>query len=283
MDIQEFGKGALTQPVALKDFRLEAIPTAVVLPKNFEIVYGGRIKNQNGSGSCVAQACAYYAEVLNFKETKQWVNLSPKFVYSQTHQNPTGSYIKDAMGCIRSKGICEEIYLPSYDNGNPPSDAFMQRREDITADAYENAFTYIAKSYVTWDNTKLEKYKRAIIEGSGCVVASWGNNYCWGIGMTNGMVLLPAYRSQMVWQHGIYLIGYNDEKKEFKFINSWGLDWGFSGYGYLPYEYVTQGYVSNPMTMIDMSNQVYSIKKQLVGLMLNVIELLKEKIANYKR
>lgn len=114
MDISKLGKGALTKPVVLKDFRLEAIPTATILPKNFEIIYGGRIKSQNGSGSCVPQACSYYAEVLNFKETGQWISLSPKFVYSQTHQNPMGSYIKDAMGCIRSKGICEESLCPSY-------------------------------------------------------------------------------------------------------------------------------------------------------------------------
>jgi len=165
----------------------------------------------------------------------------------------------------------------------PPSENFMQRKEDITADAYDNATMYETKSYVTWENTSIEKYKRAIIEGSGCVVASWGNNYCWGIGMTNGVVLLPSYRSQMEWQHGIYLIGYNDETRQFKFVNSWGLDWGQAGYGYLPYEYITRGYVSNPMTMVDMSNQVYSIKKQIVGLMMNVIALLQEKINSYKK
>ncbi len=278
-DIKQFGKGALTQLVTLRDFRLETIPTAVVLPKNFEVVYGGRIKHQDGSGSCTSQACSYYAEVLNFKETGKWTSLSPKFVYSQTFIKPMGSYIKDAMGKIRSVGICEESYCSSYINGTPPTEEFMERKQDITAEAYDNATIYQTNNYVTWDKQNIECYKRAIIDGSGCVVASWGNNIVWG----NGFVELPAYKSQMVWQHTIYIIGYNDDTKLFKFINSWGLDWGFSGYGYLPYEYVTQGYVSNPMTMIDMSNQVYTIKKQLVGLMLNVIELLKAKIELIKK
>jgi hypothetical protein len=31
-------------------------------------------------------------------------------------------------------------------------------------------------------------------------------------------------------------IGYDDSTAHFKFVNSWGADWGDNGFGYLPYE-----------------------------------------------
>lgn len=36
--------------------------------------------------------------------------------------------------------------------------------------------------------------------------------------------------------HSILLLGYDDEKSEFVFQNSWGTEWGDKGLGYLPYE-----------------------------------------------
>jgi len=36
--------------------------------------------------------------------------------------------------------------------------------------------------------------------------------------------------------HSVLLLGYDDEKSEFMFQNSWGIEWGDKGFGYLPYE-----------------------------------------------
>lgn len=41
-------------------------------------------------------------------------------------------------------------------------------------------------------------------------------------------------------QHGIVLVGYNDNARELKFANSWGSSWQDNGYGYIPY--VLSGY-----------------------------------------
>ena len=68
IDISKQGKGALVQPPQIRDYRLEAIPGAVVLPSKFSLRDKvGKIKQQNGSSSCSSQATSYYAEVLNFK------------------------------------------------------------------------------------------------------------------------------------------------------------------------------------------------------------------------
>lgn len=47
--------------------------------------------------------------------------------------------------------------------------------------------------------------------------------------------------------HAICLVGYDDTMQAFKFINSWGTDWGINGYGYISYDLITSfnvyGYV----------------------------------------
>ena len=273
MDISTLGKGALVGKESLKDYRLEAIPGSVVLPKNYELVYQGKIKNQNGSSSCVSQATSYYAEVLNWLETKEWTELSPKFLYAQCFISLGGSYIKDNFNLMVGDGIAPEAVLPSYDALQAPSEAFMERKADITQPVLDSATPYLAKSYYTWDNTSIDLYKQAIVQGNGCIVASWGNNQCWA----TGDIQVPAFKEQMVWMHGIYLIGYNDDTKMFKFINSWSDQWGHGGYGYLPYEYATKGYLSNPMTLIDESNNTYGLMQKLVSLLKNLIELLTKK------
>ena len=69
-EIEKFGKGAVKQALDLRNYRLEVAIRAVVLPEEYSIKDKvGKIKNQNGSSSCVGQAFAYYAEVLNYIET----------------------------------------------------------------------------------------------------------------------------------------------------------------------------------------------------------------------
>lgn len=270
IDISSFGKGGLAQKTTIRDYRLEVATATAPLPPIYSINFGGKIKNQNGSSSCVSQATSYYAEVLNFKETGQWVELSPKFLYAQCFLPPLGgSFTKDNFALMCDRGIANESDTPSYEqNSVPPREVFMETKSDITSQAYTNALTYLSKSYVTWNSYDLESYKQAIFQGNGCVVIASGNNYCWG----SSPIQVPGDPSQLNWRHGIYFIGWNDNTRMFKFINSWGEGWGENGYGYLPYDYVLKGYVVNPMTLIDLPNSTYT------G-WLSIIANLKEKIA----
>ena len=42
-----------------------------------------------------------------------------------------------------------------------------------------------------------------------------------------------------VGYHALVIIGYDDTKNAFKFINSWGDDWGIDGFGWIDYEFCT--------------------------------------------
>jgi len=50
-----------------------------------------------------------------------------------------------------------------------------------------------------------------------------------------GAIPAPLPGTQYVAAHSVLLVGYDDTKEQFKFMNSWGSDWGDRGFGYLPY------------------------------------------------
>lgn len=275
IDVSKFGKGAVIIPLTRKDYRLE-LATAVPLPIKFSLKDKvGKVKNQNGSGSCVGQAFAYYAEVINNIETKEKVELSARDIYSLIYQPESGAWLKDGASKICNSGVVLEKDAVSYDNGNPPSEQFMRNRNDITDEEIENGKTYIALKYLTFDWGNIESYKQAIVQGNGCVTAVESNNICFA----NAEVLVPDNKSQVDWAHAIYLIGYDDNKRVFEFVNSWGEQWGDNGFGYLPYDYITKGYASNPLTLIDVKNETYiKLTSQIKNIMELIIKALKDKI-----
>ena len=68
-----------------------------------------------------------------------------------------------------------------------------------------------------------------------------------------GVVPMPdvEYES-FVGGHALMAIGYDDARKWFIFRNSYGTDWGDNGYGYIPYDYL-----SNP----DLSADFWTIRR----------------------
>lgn len=52
-----------------------------------------------------------------------------------------------------------------------------------------------------------------------------------------GLIPMPNQNDEIIGSHLVCLLGYNDNKGIFKFINSWGISWGDEGLGYLSYEF----------------------------------------------
>jgi len=268
MEVKNFGKGAIPIPLSIKDYRLI---TSVKLPEKFSVrEHITDIKNQGSSGSCVAQSFAYYAEVLNKIETGKFEGLSARDIYSLIYIEPMGAWLKDGASKICKSGVIPEAKAPSYENGNPPSEKFMRSRENITQSTINEGLQFIAQKYLTWDSNNVEKFKQAIFQGHGAVCAFGGNNYCW----QNAEILVPEITD---WWHAVYLTGYNDKDKVFEFVNSWGVEWGFNGFGLLPYEYIEKGFATNPLTLIDLPNDtVVKLLSQIINLYKKLIELLKK-------
>ena len=65
-----------------------------------------------------------------------------------------------------------------------------------------------------------------------------------------GIVPMPGQDEGMMGGHGLAVAGYDDSKQTFIVRNSWGVNWGLSGYCYIPYAYLTNPNLSSDFWVI---------------------------------
>jgi len=218
-----------------------ALPTSPVSASSVDLSRGVLIRDGGSEGSVVGQALATALEVQIAKATGQSVRMSPRFIYyaarkaERTVSTDSGAQIRDGIKVLQSEGTVEDSVWPyvAGEFAKPPPEQVANARRFKIADATP------VKS--------LNDIKQAL-QGVGPVV----------IGITvytsfesqdtsrTGIVKLPARDETVVGGHAIVIVGYNDETKYLKFANSWGASWGDHGFGYLPYDYI-----SNPNLAAD--------------------------------
>lgn len=274
IDISTKGKGAIHDKTDLRDYRFDVVGAAVQTPPVFslrdKII---AIKDQGATLSCGGQAFSYYAEVLTQLRDGKPTKLSAKDPYCNVFIPGQGSAARDLLGFLTNHGIATESNVPSYDNGQVPSEKFM---EDTTQSSVpttrQEAFQQLFHNYVSFTSTNIDQVKQAIYTGNGAVICVGGNNPCWTT--ANGVLEVPQ---TIDWHHFIYLIGWDDTKKQFEFVNSWGTDWGDKGFGWMPYGYLQAGWGSSEWTMIEVPAQQYSLMQKVITLLKNVIDLISKR------
>lgn len=186
------------------------------------------IKNQNGSGSCGGQAWSYYAEIKEAISTKTFEERSAKYIYAQTALPGGGSYGRDNCIIFTGQGVAVETLLPSYEGGKPPSEAFMQRSQDITNPIRDNARLAQSSSYALVGTT-IDDVAQAIRDNQGVIIGVRGqNNGSW-------MSEFPVLPTAFEWGHWVYAcrVKMINGKKHIGFVNSWGTAAGASGWQWL--------------------------------------------------
>ena len=71
-----------------------------------------------------------------------------------------------------------------------------------------------------------------------------------------GVIPMPTPDDQLLGGHALVCVGYDDSKQYFIFRNSWSSAWGDMGYGYLPYEYMTDTNLCSDLWIIQKQQQV---------------------------
>lgn len=231
-----YGFGCIPSPPDGNDIKFsEIIKEAAIelnLPVNYEIADLSPVKNQGQEGTCVGFACTVgMKEYQEKKEFKRSVELSPRYLYQKCKEvdgipDRQGTYIRTAMDVLKNKGVCEWKFWPYIEN-------------DIRSpepDAEKNAPIYKIKSYVRLDGMSAVK-QSLILNGPFVMGVPVFNSWFDESVRVNGIIPTPeSDRSES--GHAICIIGYDDNTRRFKFKNSWGIEWGEQGYGYLPYEYL---------------------------------------------
>lgn len=251
-----YGTGAIKDEADSRDLKYEQ-SFGVVLPVNYNVLdeFPVKVENQNGSGSCCGQAWAKYMEVLEKAENKNFTDFSAKSIYSQIRLPQGGAYIREGAKSAVKYGVNKESSVPSYENGQPPSEAWMSDLNWMTMPLAAEAQVFASKEYRSIEHYgNIDIIKEAIYLNKG-VVSGFIVSY---EGWKNGEVR-PPKDEETKSGHCVFLVGWENQK--ILFLNSWG-DWGYAGIGK-----VDPAYWSNPAntfslwTLVDKkNNQMEHIK-----------------------
>ncbi len=212
-------------------------------------------KMQGHSQSCVGQAFSYYAAVLNAVEVGVYKDLSAKAIYSQIFLQNGGAYIRDAANLLVDYGALEEYIVPSYENGNPPSECFVRDTSWKTEELKKLASILASKEYRSIiANANMETFATAIRDNYGIVGGVYGDND--GTWSTNE----PQPPKNLLWGHALYFgkAGKDSLGKVYshtKFL-------GHQGNRFSPHRrwqklrqnYFQNDFMFNPWTLVDKPN-----------------------------
>jgi C1A family cysteine protease len=215
-----------------RDYKLTRPPAEIVLPKSID--YSDKmsvVSNQFDEGTCVGFACA--DGMKEYQEDKEhgWaMNLSPRYVYRNAQlidffpDDEEGTSIRCAMKVLQDKGVCYEScwpYIPHV-TGTPCKDADKQAEQ------------FQIERYVRLNS--IQEMKESLVVNGPFVAGV--DVYLGFMDANGGVIPMPGEGEEPLGGHAICIVGYDDDKKRFKFKNSWGIIWGDSGYGYLSYDYM---------------------------------------------
>ncbi|MDR1563427.1 MAG: cell wall-binding repeat-containing protein [Oscillospiraceae bacterium] len=184
-------------------------------------------KSQGQQGSCVAWAVGYYYKTYQDNLDHGWdidsdsCRFSPAYIYNQIHVGQDeGSYISDALDLLVSQGVCSMADMP-YNEYNYTMNPTAEQK----AKAYPHRST-------DWNWVQgNSNIKSKIYETGGCIVSIDVYSNFENLGSN----IYKDYIGSYTGRHAICLIGWDDSKGAYKFVNSWGSYWGINGYGWIAY------------------------------------------------
>lgn len=179
-------------------------------------------KDQGSSSSCVGQGVSQHARAMYRALTGFDIDFSAKFVYAQVNQGEgSGASLRDGAMCVANKGIPREMVCPSMEDGNPPSEKWMIRMQELTPEVFAEAKTFDKYNarMIPGGTTDINLFAHAIKAGNGLIAGFTGTNQGW---MRD--LIEPPKAGENKWGHCVALVAYGMYKGE-KCVftqNSWG-------------------------------------------------------------
>lgn len=194
------------------------------------------VRHQGIEGSCVAWGTTYCARSIMWRKNHLaliWSTstniFSPEYVYNQiklSNSCASGSYVKRGLDLLMNQGACRWSIMPYTDLicSTLPNSA---QKSD--------ALKYKTTGYATVSKN-VNSIKAQIAYGTPVIVAGPVDNNFYNL--ANGVILKA--RGTSMGNHCYCVVGYDDSKNAFKVQNSWGTNWGSSGFGWIDYGYISQ-------------------------------------------
>ncbi len=196
--------------------------------------------DQGLQGSCVSWAVGYAAKSYWERNEIGWpltTNhlFSPQYIYSQTHVNNSsgggGSFFPDALNLVMNKGV-STLDITPYDLNNP-----FGFQTQPTDPMHMQAFRFRNSGWSALPFRDVEAIRVRLCNGEPVML---------------GIPVFPDFDD--LWfgndtydnlngtsrgGHAITLIGFDDTRQAFRFINQWGTFWGLNGYGWISYDLIS--------------------------------------------
>lgn len=196
--------------------------------------------NQGEHSACTAWAVAYgLRSYLARQAQRNWdfragggVNhgrvFSPAYVYGKTRTSDGGATLVDVLAFMRDSGVVTWADYP-YDTASPIRVPGPGLQRNAARWRIANFETVAARSF----DIKLQLANRRPV----LIGAEISREFKDG-----------RLGSDMVWRqpgdpieaHAMLLVGYDDRRRAFRLMNSWGSEWGDGGYAWLSYDLVPQ-------------------------------------------
>jgi hypothetical protein len=190
--------------------------------------------NQGKQASCVAWAVGYAARTYYLKhdysaDVTQAANiLSPAFIFNSLRENrgdcSTGLAISDALKLLMASGGVPLNLLP-YD----PKRCLDLPAPEVLARQSER---FRIKGYRRVEGRNEDDVKGQIYSGNPVIFAI---DIPAGFERYRGGIIDSVEDRGPAYGHALVLIGYDDRKQAYHFVNSWGTRWGEQGYGWISY------------------------------------------------
>ncbi len=187
---------------------------------------------QGPLGSCVTWAVGYAVKSFQENVERGWGvtapshQFSPSFLYNQiTRGRNVGTSFQDSFAIVIDQGIASlKTMKYEHDSNVQPSPAAFEEAQEYRAASYSRV------NVTTTDiKTVLDQGKCVLV---GIKVYSNFTRYRRGI--------YSYISGNFEGGHAMVVVGYDDDRRAFKLINSWSTQWGEGGYCWIAYDLFTK-------------------------------------------
>lgn len=224
------------------------VQAPVAVPSSFRLSEGmPEIWDQGQTSSCTAHAAsaAYEYELAqqhlpDFMPSRLFLYYNERLAEGTTSQDG-GATIRDSVKALAKYGTLPENYWPFNES----------MREKPTDSDYALAIKNIITSYSAVPQA-LQSLKTAIFQHHPVIFGFLVYESFESPEVArSGIQPMPAANEQCLGGHAVLCCGWSDSKQAFLIRNSWGEDWGQSGYFWMPYEYITNTHLASDFWIIE--------------------------------
>jgi hypothetical protein len=240
----EFAFGLLPSPEGNYPTVMSA-SSLTALPENVDLsAMLPPVINQGRQSSCVGFTLAYYLRTYQEAVENNRVPhedrhiFSPAFIYNQRNggcSRDVGMTFWDGLTIIQNKGTATLATMP-YE----PNDSCSQPSAEASAEALTYRIEGYQAVFVGKGRADLASMKNQLAQGQPVALAVPIYSEFFRVSYGRPVIDLPQPGSTFYGGHAILVVGYDEARRTFKVVNSWGTYWAEGGFGYLTYDFVRQ-------------------------------------------